>query len=35
VDETTGTKLKMNMSAIARVLKPDEPETTAASANKS
>jgi preprotein translocase subunit YajC len=35
VDETTGTKLKMNISAIARVVKADEPETAAASGAKS
>jgi preprotein translocase subunit YajC len=34
VDESTGTKLKMNMSAIARVMKGDEPDTAAAGANK-
>jgi preprotein translocase subunit YajC len=34
VDESTGTKLKMNLSAIARVVKADEPETTTASGNK-
>jgi preprotein translocase subunit YajC len=35
VDETTGAKLKLNISAIARVVKADEPETTAASGGKS
>jgi len=34
VDETTGAKLKLNISAIARVVKADEPETTAASGSK-
>jgi preprotein translocase subunit YajC len=28
VDETTGTKLRLNMSAIARVLTAEEPEAT-------
>ena len=31
VDEATGTKLKINMSAIARVLSADEQETAASS----
>jgi preprotein translocase subunit YajC len=31
VDEATGTKLKLNMSAIARVLTADEQETAASS----
>jgi preprotein translocase subunit YajC len=31
VDEATGTKLKVNMSAIARVLRADEPEAAASS----
>jgi preprotein translocase subunit YajC len=35
VDESTGTKLKLNMSAIARIVKTEEPETTAAGATKS
>ena len=35
VDESTGAKLRVNMSAIARVLTGDESETSGASANKS
>jgi hypothetical protein len=35
VDESTGAKLRVNMSAIARVLKGDEPESAAATATKS
>jgi preprotein translocase subunit YajC len=35
VDESNGTKLRVNMSAIARVLREDEPETSGATANKS
>jgi preprotein translocase subunit YajC len=34
VDESTGAKLKLNLSAIARVVKADEPETAAAGGNK-
>lgn len=35
VDESTGAKIKVNMSAIARVLTGEESETSAASADKS
>jgi len=35
VDESTGAKLRVNMSAIARVLTGDESETSGASGNKS
>ena len=34
VDESTGAKLKLNLSAIARVVKVDESETVAATGNK-
>jgi preprotein translocase subunit YajC len=35
VDESTGAKLKLNLSAIARVVTADDPETTGAGSNKS
>lgn len=35
VDESTGAKLKVNMSAVARVLKGDEADTAASGPNKS
>jgi preprotein translocase subunit YajC len=35
VDESTGTKLKMNTSAIARVLKGEDSDATSATATKS
>jgi preprotein translocase subunit YajC len=35
VDETTGTKLKINMSSIARVITDDEKDSAGASGNKS
>jgi preprotein translocase subunit YajC len=35
VDETTGTKLKVGMSAVARVVTGDETEGNGAAANKS
>jgi hypothetical protein len=34
VDESTGAKLRVNMSAVARVLTGDETDSSAASANK-
>jgi preprotein translocase subunit YajC len=35
VDESTGAKLRLNLSAIARVVTVDEPETTDMPVNKS
>jgi preprotein translocase subunit YajC len=35
VDETTGTKLKVSMSAVARVIRGDESESGSAPASKS
>jgi preprotein translocase subunit YajC len=35
IDESTGAKLRVNMSAIARVLTGDDSETSAAGGNKS
>jgi preprotein translocase subunit YajC len=35
VDESTGAKLRVNLSAISRVLTGDESESSAASSNKS